>query len=372
MSDTKSAPTVAKSGIEVVICVGSGAFARLRPVIRHLCVGLIDHGVRLRLITTSPEAESLVSLGPLEVFLHRDLGWPLHKLRVRQLIDALSPRPPMVIHAISSGSYQLSAELAAAFDTDVVAQVTGARDVDLLHLVPTPQLAHIIGASEPLLGMVRQRGALSSIDNSLVRPGVLRGSELTCFRDSEATPSLVCTANFDDRSGVDVVLEAAALIRDRGLALLTFLLGTGNREPALRRIVRARNLASEITFARPSGDMTEVLRGADMYVLPPGDEDIFARPLQAMASGTAVICFSGGMADCFHSEDTAIVCADRSAEALADALERLLRDHALAQRVADSARAYVKEHHQMSTMAELTVRVLERVALRRKTFRIPS
>ncbi|MEE9293451.1 MAG: glycosyltransferase family 4 protein [Phycisphaerae bacterium] len=356
--------------IDVAICIDNDAFTRLRPVIRHLCVGLVDLSARVRIITSSPESSALASLGPVEVLGHPEMIWPLRRRRVRKIVDMLSARRPNVVYAFASGRYQLGGWLAEALDNDLVVQVTSAGDVDALGLIPAGQARQVIAASKPLLVMLEQRARMRQEQLTVVRPGVLRGSGPTTFLDENRIPAMVCTSRLEPDSGLDMVIDASAIVRRHGQALLTFLVGSGGHEAALRKRVRDRAQSSYVTFARPSGDMAEVIRGADLFVLPPGEEAISARPLQAMANGTVVICFEGGVADFFHDGETAIVCKERTAKALAAAIERLLADHALARTIAANAVEYVKKRHQMSTMAELTMGVFKQVALSRATFKI--
>ncbi len=363
---------VSEPPIDVAICLDHHALTQLRPVIRHLGVGLVDLSARVRVITSTSESVGLASMGPIEVFAHEPLVWPLRRRRMRKIADLLAHRPPSVIYAISSNTYDLGVHLAGAFDTDLVLQTIAARDVDALDRMPKDRTVHVIAASEPLLRALQQREDFPADRCALVRPGVLRGTEPSCFRNENAIPSLVCAARLDQHSGIEVVVKAGAIVRDHGHRVHTFLVGVGPKEASLRKTVRDHRLSANVTFARPSADFVEVLRGADMFVLPPGDQDVSARPLQAMANGSAVICFDAGVADCFHHGETAVVCARPNAATLAEAIESLLADRTYPRRIAAGATEYVKKYHQMSTMAELTMRVFQKATLKRKTFRIPQ
>jgi glycosyltransferase involved in cell wall biosynthesis len=371
MGDTDDT-TRSEPQLDVVICVDDEVLTRLRPVIRHLCVGLVESSVRIRIVTSSAESYPLTSLGPIEVIPHPPLVWPMRRRRMTQIVKKLSHRPPTVIYALGQASFDIARNLADVFDTELVVQVTTTRDVDELIGLKDSRCTHVIAASDPLIKRVQRTKLFSDDQLSLIRPGVLRGNELTCFKDPAATPTMVCTARLDESNAIDVVIKATAIIRDHGLDLLTFLLGEGQMEDKLRSMSRSLSQSPNLTFARPSGDLTEVLRGADMFVLGPGEEHISARALQALASGTAVLCFDGGVGDFFRDGETAIVCKERSADTLAHAIERLLANHTLAHEIADRARAYVKQHHQMSRMAELTVDVFRTVSIARRTFKIRS
>jgi len=353
--------------VDAVICTDHDVLTRLRPVIRHLCVGLVDLATQVRLISSSPEAESLASLGPVQLFVHEPLVWPLRRIRFQRIVDFLSTRPPSLVYAVAGRTYLLGAALADELEIDLVVQVTSEEDLDLLGGYHARPIAHWIAASEPLHRALGESLGVHSDHRTLIKPGVLRGSQITCFDDSRRVPSVLCTAPLEQRSGIDVILAAVEIIRDRGHQLLVFFPGTGSAETALRKAVHAKKLASIITFANPAAEPIELLRGADILVVAPGDNAVSARPLQAMANGTAVVCFPGGAADYFHDGRTAVVCEDRTARALANGLESLLLDHARARDLAASALEYVKQYHPMSTMAKQTVGVFRRLLLRRRT-----
>ncbi len=357
--------------VDAVICTDHDVLTRLRPVIRHLCVGLVDLATQVRLISSSPEAESLASLGPVQLFVHDPLVWPLRRVRFRRIVDFLSARPLSLVYAVAGSTYLLGSELADEFDVDLVVQVTSEEDLDLLSRYQARPIAHWIAASEPLHRSLVESLGVHSDHCTLIKPGVLRGSQITCFDDPGRVPSVLCTAPLEQRSGIDVILAAVEIVRDHGHQLQVFFPGTGSAETALRKSVQAKKLAPIVTFANPVAEPIELLRGADVLVVAPGDNAVSARPLQAMANGTAVVCFPDGATDYFHHGKTAIVCADRTPQSLAEGLELLLLDHARARDLASSALEYVKQYHPMSTMAKQTVGVFRRLLLRRRTIPMP-
>lgn len=355
--------------VDAVICIDGDALSQLGPVVRHLCVGLVDLRAKVRVVTPSPSAARL-SVGPVQLLVHKDLVWPLRRNRFRAIVDSLSAQPPAVIYAISAGSFGIGARLAEVFEIDLVVQVNSDRDVDALDGLGRHRASRAVVASEPLLKMVQERWEDRADAIALVRPGIARGAERTCFADENKQASLICSARLESRNGVDVIIEAAGILRQRGHSLLTFLTAEGPMEAALRRAVHTQRLSEHVTFARTSAELVQVLRAADLFVVPPGERGVCAPPLEAMANGTAVICFDGGGADFLHDGRTALVCREHTGAALADMLERILNDFDLARRVADNAREYVKQNHSISVMAERTMDILRELALPGRTFSI--
>ncbi len=370
MMDVDRESSTQSAAVDVVLVVESEAVTRLRPVLRHLCVGLVDLSARVRVVTSSEQGRPLGQLGPVELMMHQDLVWPFRKSRFKSIVDFLASRPPTVVYGVCRDSYSLSRELAETFDVDYVVQVTSRDDTAALHDLDMDRLGHVLVASEPLKALCRGSAGLADSKMALVKPGVLRGSENTCFDDALETPTALCTTPLRSDCQVEVLIEALALVRKRGLMLLLFLIGEGPHESAIRRLVRERGLSDVVTLAKPTADVIEIMRAADMFVLGPGDEHVSARPLQAMSSGTVVVCFASGVGDFLISGETAEVCPQSTPESLADAFESLLKDRARAREMADRAREYVSVHHTMSGMAESTVAVLRSVVNRHRNIPI--
>ena len=66
-------PSESPPQVDVALCVDPLTVRRFRAVLRHLCVGLVDAAAAVRLVTSSPEAESLV-IGSTQLVVHRDLS----------------------------------------------------------------------------------------------------------------------------------------------------------------------------------------------------------------------------------------------------------------------------------------------------------
>ena len=355
--------------VDVVLCVGAEACSRLWGVIRHLCVGLVDLNARVRLLSSSPEVERL-TLGPIETIVHQEPVWPLRRRRLGQVVEVLGSRPPTVVHAISADSFRVAQAVAQTFEVDLVAHLTAADDVAALGRLTGYHVEHAVAASRPLFDAVEQTGRLQAEEVTLIRPGVLRSEQPTCFTKPGFLPALLCTADLEQGSGVDHLISAVRTLRDAGRELLLFVLGGGSRERELRKLTQDKQVLPWVTFARPKADRSAIMAGADVFVHPGPEQAISFNSLSAMATGTLVITCAGGISDHCHDGHTAIVCPDNSPKALAAGIERALTDHEYARTLAAAGIAYVKEHHSVATMAERSMLLYQQLALRRRMFPI--
>lgn len=353
--------------VDLALTMDHNFYTRMWEVVRHLCVGLVDQNVRVRLLSSWAGAEDL-TLGPIQTVVHQELKWPFRRQRLGPLIDALAVRKPNMIHALSADTYWGAFQLATTFEVDLVVYVMGLDDLAGLEQLDAERVSHVVAASGPLLEAVNQMDRFDADAQSLVRTGILRSAGVTCFLEEDRVPSLLCTSGLTETSGVDRLLRAVGMLRDRKRDLLLFLSGSGRSEDRLRALVRQLGISEVVTFARPRADASQVMAGADISIHPAPETAISTGSLLAMATGTVVVCCAGGITDHCLDGQTAVVCADNQPATLADGIERLLGDPAGARNMAAAGMEHIKEYHSVSTMAQQLTQLYERLLLRRKTF----
>ena len=353
---------------DVVICLDGEALDRLGPILRHALVGLVDQAISIRVASPDPRIAEL-ALGPVGVIQHAPKGILGNRRRALRLAESLAPRPPSIIHATSHRSYALAAYLAEVFDADVVLQVTSARDCDQLARFPQARVDRVIAASAPLRSAVVEQLKFPADRVSLVRPGLAPAGHLACFEEPENAATLLCMAPLERTSGVDTLISAIQSLRGK-FNLLTFLMGRGRHESALREMVRQRGLAASVIFADPLNDPTSAMREADIFVRPASDSTFAFDALEAMANGVVVIACSDSVNDHLRHEETAFVISQCSPGTLVEAITIVLQDREAAKQMATRAMDYVRKHHSMSEMAERTAKVYRELALQRATYSI--
>lgn len=175
---------------------------------------------------------------------------------------------------------------------------------------------------------------------------------------SDAAPRLLSVGRLVEQKGFDRLLEACALLRDRGVAFRCDVIG-GAAEPAetatavcLRIQHRRLGLEDRVRFlgAQPLSRVLAALDEADVFVLscvvtPHGGRDVTPNALlEAMAMRRAVISTPvGAIPELVDDGVNGILVPPGDPVALADAIERLLADPLLRQRLGDAARRKVEE-----------------------------
>ena len=359
--DSQAAPP-----LRVAFCADTDAIDRFRGLVRHMVVGLVDQAVPLQLVSEDARIESLC-LGPVRAFVHERLVWPFAGRRLSQLLDEVSTQQPTIVHAYCQGSYGVAREMADAFDADMTCTVSSLADCEALAQAGVHSVERVFAMSEPLVRVVVDQLRAPAEKVSLVRPGVQVMELAACFAQAGRIPSILSTSPLTRKSGVDVLLEAVDLLRQRDHELMLFLLGRGRYERAIRQQIRRRGLSSVVTLAHPRGDITGALCNADIFVLPTETPSLSADTLQAMGAGVAVVAYLNSVSDHFRAGETAAVCERPTAEALAGTIEGLLCDRDEAQAMANRGMTHVRTHHAVSEEAQRLADAYREIALSRMT-----
>jgi len=355
--------------VSAALCVDSEALDRFGRVLQHLCVGLIDQAVSVRLLGSDARVRSL-ALGPIKSLVHPRITWPAANRRIERLLDALSAQPPTVVHAMSHGSYRLALAVAKEFDADLVLGVTSLEDCDRIVPQSVGKHARFQAFSEPLATLLEAQLKIARKQIEVIRPGIPVAPRAACFAESGRAVTVLCTSAFERDSGVDRLIAAVNLLAQRGHALQVFLLGKGSYESALRRFVRSLNLSSSVTFAPSLYDLTAAMQSADIFVRPSADSEFTVDGLLAMGAGLVVVTDPSPLCDHVRPGETAMVCAHPTAESLAVTIEAVLNHRQEAVAVASAAMDYLREHHGVSMMAERIAAAYRQRALARTTFAI--
>lgn len=188
-------------------------------------------------------------------------------------------------------------------------------------------------------------------------------------RQPDGSLRLLSVGRMVEPKGFRYLLEAVALLRERGLDVRCDIIGAAE-ETATWVDIRMRwvewHLQQQVRFlgARPPAEVIAALGVADMFVLPcvrgrDGSHDITPNALlEAMAMQLPVISTTSGAVPelVTHGVDGWLV-SPNDAAALAGAIERLFRDVALAGRLGVAARQTVEQRF------DLRRNVSQRVAL---------
>lgn len=211
----------------------------------------------------------------------------------------------------------------------------------------------VIAASEhERQGLVEQYGARRDriavvpcgVDLSLFEPG---DREAACARLDLSGDVLLFVGRMDPIKGVDLLLRAVALLKERpNLSLV--LVGGSAAEPELKRtgdLAQSLGIGHLVHFrgSVPQEDLADYYRAATVTIVPSHYESFGLVPMESLACGTPVIgSLVGGLPTVVHDGANGLLVPWRTPAAFADAIGRVLDDERSRDVLRSRARASIQ------------------------------
>lgn len=168
-------------------------------------------------------------------------------------------------------------------------------------------------------------------------------------RPVSGTPTVLFVGRLAEAKGASLLIDAVAQCRSKGHSVRLELVGGGEFEKQLRQQAQGRDwvhFAGELT----PDDVRSRLVEADVFCLPSLDEGIPVSVMEAMAMGTPVVATAvAGIPELAVDERTALLVPPGQVDGLSAAIERILDDPALTERLCLAARRRVELRHDAST-----------------------
>ena len=150
--------------------------------------------------------------------------------------------------------------------------------------------------------------------------------------------------------GLDLLIEAAALLAPRRPDLRVLLVGGGPQEQALRALARARGLSDRVIFAGrvPHADVQRYYQLIDVLAYPRHRMRLTEivtplKPLEAMAQGRMFVASDvGGHRELVRDGETGFLFPAGDAGALAQTIESVLERTGEWPRIQEQARRFVE------------------------------
>ena len=179
---------------------------------------------------------------------------------------------------------------------------------------------------------------------------------------------VICVANLHPIKGIDVLLRAwrqVAMVEPRARLLIV---GDGPLRAELEGLATDLRCGSTVRFVGSRTDVAELLRAADLFVLPSRSEGCNNAILEAMATGLAVVATdAGGTAETVTPNRTGWLVPPEAPGPLAETVLAALLDTPARQRVGQAARAFAVEHLAMDAWIRRYALLYRHLADRKET-----
>jgi glycosyltransferase involved in cell wall biosynthesis len=268
--------------------------------------------------------------------LHVHHVWPAADRYLAPLADSAGVPRLVVTEHIEGHSHSPSQralkrrELGRA---DVVTAVSGAV---------ADSLVRDYGVARARVRVVRNGADLPDEEREIPAARRLREQ----FGAGAARPLWVCAGRLEEQKGQDVLLEALAVLRGRGLDFVVVLAGDGSRRAALEQRAAALGLGDRVRFAGQVDDLGPLLAASDAVVMPSRWEGLPLVLLEALARARPVVASAvGGVPEVVTDGEHARLVPPDDAGALATALEQLQQVPDAAWRLGRRGAVLVRERY---------------------------
>ncbi|WP_135554256.1 glycosyltransferase family 4 protein [Paenibacillus cymbidii] len=210
---------------------------------------------------------------------------------------------------------------------------------------------------------------LSDYVQDVERIGVIpNGFDEKRFRPiphDNAVPQLICVCRLVPAKGLDILLQACAQLKQRGVDFVLHLIGDGPIRQELEQMAGELNVYEETIFYGYMLHPEEFMPFFDIFVLPSRAEafgSVFAEAALCMLAlvGTNV----GGIAEQIENGRNGLIVPPDDPGALADALEKLIADPDFRYNMARSAWDKAKKTYSLNRVIQQLTRVYERYRTR--------
>jgi glycosyltransferase involved in cell wall biosynthesis len=153
------------------------------------------------------------------------------------------------------------------------------------------------------------------------------------------------------RKGYDVLLAALAKLGGASERWKLAIAGDGDEHARLEAQARELGLAGRVALLGRRGDIADLLGACDVFAMPSRREGLGIAALEAMAVGRAVVASSvGGLGQAVSHGESGLIVPPEDVPALAQALERVIGDVALRERLGAGGRARVESQFHARSM----------------------
>ena len=306
-----------------------------------LAAGLMGHAQVDSVVVTGKGTElarRLTAAG-VPIFV---VPWALG-LDPRVAVHAMSAlRPGAIMHAHDSHSHALADAISRMRDTPIV--VTRRVTTMIKNPRRYKSAAAVIAISSAVRDLLLRAGVAA--ERIHVIPDAVDIAHVTAQQEWPAeiapvapdTPLIVCVAALTREKGVEVLIDAAAVLRRTHPGARWLVLGEGPDRAALEARSRALGTDEVVTLAGFVNAPEAVLRRATIAVQPSHSEGLGSSVLDALALGVPVVATRvGGLPDALAFGGGLLVAPNSPVE-LSGAVARLLDDRVERERLGSTGR----------------------------------
>ncbi|MCP4105939.1 MAG: glycosyltransferase family 4 protein [Desulfobacteraceae bacterium] len=186
------------------------------------------------------------------------------------------------------------------------------------------------------------------------------------FPRDRNTVSFACASYIRPKKGLESLIDAFSHIIRKGYKSRLYIIGdTADKDYVSSLANQARNNGSGefVHFIGWTDNIHEVLEATDVYVLPSLTEGVSRSVVEAMSQGKPVIATNvGGIFELLQGGGLGLVVPPADTAALLEAMEKLVSDPLLREKMGQAARAEIFSNYSIQTHVQNLSKVFEELA----------
>ena len=267
------------------------------------------------------------------------------------------------LHSEAVSSMWLARSLGVPYS--VTAHVTDVRHAWGMVRRAVAGAAFTAGITGEMCGRLRELGAT---EVHLVRTGVSLPSLGAAKPEPRERGLVLAVGSLIEPKGFPILVRACGVLKARGVAFHCRIVGEGEDRAALERLIAQLGLGGEVELAGalPFSQVLPHLSKASLVAMPCvpsrlGTDGLPTVLIEALALGTPVVSTRhAGIPDLVRDGETGLLCEPGDVNGLAAAIERLLADAALRERLAAAGQALVEAEFNTERSAGMLVELMSR------------
>lgn len=193
---------------------------------------------------------------------------------------------------------------------------------------------------------------------ALTAPGLVRSQ----FSVVNGQPMILCLARLEAEKQIENLIEAAHLLKQRGITGHFIVAGDGSLRGVLEQRIATLKL-DNIKMVGFQSDALSLVNACDIFVLPSPAEPFGLVLLEAMALSKPIIAVNaGGPAEIVVSGETGLLTQTPKPEHLAEALKKLIADKSERKRLGEAGYQRFLQLFTADAMAAKTMEVYQSIS----------
>ena len=296
------------------------------------------------------------------------LGWLSSTIALIRLFPYLIRIRPTIVHSFLFRANILAR--IAGYLTGIPIIISSVRVMGgekkyfhYVEMITSFMVDHYVTVSESVKRYIIDKSKISAEKISVIYNGVNIKSQDNSYEQNPKMPFkiedkdriLMTVGRLHKQKGHCYLIQAVSKVRKEFPKVKLLVIGEGEEENNLKKLVKSLDLTNEVIFAGLSSDIEGILPMAELFILPSLWEGFPNALLEAMAAGKPVVATKvGGIPEIVVHGETGVLIPPRDTDALAIAIIDLLQNRLKAKDMGEAARIRAGKRFSIYKMIEKT------------------